>query len=92
VSVQLTRDRDTAVSLAERARLVRASGARVFLSLHANSGQPADSGTETWVHPQAGPRSHALATAVRGRLARLGGRDRGLFAGDLHLLRPALQA
>jgi hypothetical protein len=92
VDVRLTRDRDATVSLAERARMVQTSGAGVFLSLHANSGQPADSGTETWVHPQAGAPSLALAAAVRGRFARLGGRDRGLFAGDLHLLRPALQA
>lgn len=88
VQVRLTRETDTDLSLDERARLVRRSGARVVLSLHANAGPPSRSGAETWVHPRASAGSRALASAVGARLARVGGVDRGTMAADMHLLRP----
>lgn len=90
VDVRLTREGDENRSLAERAALVRRSGADAFLSLHANDGAPALRGCEAWVHPRALGRSRALAETVQRRLARVTGAGRGVFDGELALLRPDL--
>ena len=84
----LTRTDHKALSLAERARVAREAGASVFVSIHANGGAPGDHGPETWVHSAAGPRSHALAKAIQGRLERLSGDGRGVLAAPLGVLTP----
>ena len=54
VRARLTRQGDTNLSLADRAAIAGREGARVFLSLHANSGRPGERGCETWVHERSG--------------------------------------
>ena len=65
----LTRHADVNLSLGQRVETARRSGARVFLSLHANDG----SGCETWVHPRSGASTRALAHRLHGALAPLTG-------------------
>src|SRR5215468_204420 len=65
----LTRATGAAATLGARAEFARRFGARVFISVHANSGPPAARGVEGWVHDRAGATSHELAEAVLDRLA-----------------------
>lgn len=83
----LTRDGDVNVSLADRAKHAERSGARVFVSLHANAGRPDDHGCETWVHTRAGAASVGLARGVQQALAAVCGPDRGVKSADLAVLR-----
>jgi len=64
----LTRSGDRNLSLGERAELARSSGARVFVSLHADPGRAAD----VYVHTRAGAESRALAEDVRQSLTGFG--------------------
>jgi N-acetylmuramoyl-L-alanine amidase/V8-like Glu-specific endopeptidase len=73
----LTRDGDTNLTLGARAQRAARGGADVFVSIHANSGPPEMSGPETWVHPDAGASSHALAGGIQRALDRLAGRYGG---------------
>ena len=84
----LTRSSDVNLPLAERAAVARRSGARVFISLHANSGPPGQRGAEVYVHPQAGASSRALAATVSRRLARLGRPTQAVTEGELAVLAP----
>src|SRR5262245_41121278 len=76
-SVALTRSDDVNLSLGARAAYAARDGADVFVSIHANSGPPGASGPETWVHPQAGGGSRALAGGIQRSLDRLNGRYGG---------------
>lgn len=87
VRARLTRQGDTNLSLADRAAIAGREGARVFLSLHANSGRPGERGCETWVHERSGGASRALARRVQRALALVSGPDRGVKAADLAVLR-----
>lgn len=84
----LTRDGDRNLSLADRAAVAWRHGAAVFVSLHANAGAPGERGAETWVHARANQASRRLAGAIQQGLARLGGPDRGVHAGELAVLSP----
>ena len=89
----VTRSDDRNLSLAARAARASRDGADVFVSIHANSGPPDMSGPETWVHPDAGASSHALAAGIQRALDRLGGRYGGGAAsrlGPLAVLNPAV--
>ena len=57
--VRLTRRGDENPTLEARARTARQSGARVFLSLHANRGARGARGGEAWVHPRGGSEERA---------------------------------
>jgi hypothetical protein len=76
------------LSLRERSELARRLGARVFISLHANSGRSQARGSEVYVHSRAGAGSRALASMVQRSLARLGGACAGVLAGELAVLSP----
>jgi|JI10StandDraft_1071094.scaffolds.fasta_scaffold00795_31 N-acetyl-anhydromuramyl-L-alanine amidase AmpD len=86
----LTRSGDRNLSLRERAG--QASGADVFVSIHANQGPPAARGAETWIHPDAAGGSRALAASIQGALERLDGRYGGgdARAAAMAVLAPAV--
>jgi N-acetylmuramoyl-L-alanine amidase len=86
--VALTRTADQNLSLGQRADCARRHDARVFLSLHANSGAPGSRGAETWVHDRARGDSQALAACVQGSLATFGSPDRGVKRAELAVLTP----
>jgi N-acetylmuramoyl-L-alanine amidase/V8-like Glu-specific endopeptidase len=89
----LTRRDDINLSLGSRAAHAQRDGADVFVSIHANSGAPEMSGPETWVHPDAGDRSHRLAGGIQAALERLGGRYGGSAEsrrGPMAVLSPAV--
>jgi N-acetylmuramoyl-L-alanine amidase len=83
----LTRTEDVNLSLAERSATARRNGAAVFVSLHANSGQPGARGPEIYVHPQAGASSRTLAEALARALS-AGGPPARTQAGELAVLTP----
>src|SRR5689334_2166564 len=56
----LTRSSDTNLTLAQRSDIARRSGARVFISVHANGGHPGERGSEAWVHERGSAPSGAL--------------------------------
>ncbi len=70
----LTRTDDRNLTIGSRARRAVSDGADVFVSIHANSGPPDAVGPETWVHPEAGPPSRALASTIQASLDNLRGR------------------
>lgn len=78
--VVLTRADDRNLSLAARAAVARAKGAKVFVSIHFNgSADKRVDGTEVWVAKDASPGSLALAKDLQRRLvAATGVRDRGV--------------
>lgn len=87
----LTRTSDTNLSLGARAQQAAQQNADVFVSIHANSGPPDASGTETFVHPEAGADSRRLAEGVQRALERLRGRYGGVAeprSGPLAILSP----
>ncbi|HEY6908339.1 MAG TPA: N-acetylmuramoyl-L-alanine amidase [Myxococcales bacterium] len=84
----LARRGDDNPSLSARAEVARRSEAAIFLSLHANQGPTGACGPELWVHPRGGAASRDLALHLGSSLARLAGRNRGVLAGDLAVLRP----
>jgi N-acetylmuramoyl-L-alanine amidase len=88
--VSLTRDADLNVTLGDRARASRAEGADVFVSIHFNASEdPAEQGSEVWVHDRAGPRSTALAERILAALVGATGYDdRGVRRGPMAVLDP----
>ena len=88
--VELTRDTDVNVGLADRAHVARDGDADVFLSIHFNGFHDASvNGTETFVHPNAGQASADLADAVqRAAVGATGLRDRGVKRMKLAVLDP----
>lgn len=86
--VVLTRTGDANVSLAERDRIARDEGVRVFVSLHANCGAPGERGSEVLIHTRASEPSLDLAHALESSLARLGAPDLGVKRAELAVLTP----
>ena len=86
--VALTRSGDENPTIAARARTARDGNARVFLSLHANSGPSDARGSEVWIHPRSGATSARLAEQLRVAMRGLGAVDRGIKAADMGVLRP----
>ncbi|MCA9697970.1 MAG: N-acetylmuramoyl-L-alanine amidase [Myxococcales bacterium] len=84
---QLTRSSDINVPLRERAQLAGRAGAKVLVSIHANSGEPGARGSEVWVHDAQEPRSVELAQAIHGQLERVGP-TRGIYRGPIGVLDP----
>lgn len=84
--VELTRDADVNLPLAERAAIARRSGARIFLSLHANERASGRRGGEAWVHPDAGSSARRLAERLHGAIAAITGPGRGVQIGPMALL------
>jgi V8-like Glu-specific endopeptidase len=90
---QLTRTSDQNLPLRARAQQAARAGADVFVSLHADSGRADAQGGETWVHPEAGADSRALALGIQRSLDRLGGRYGGsgsTLEGRMAVLSPAV--
>lgn len=65
-AVQLTRDADRNLPLAERARIARELGAIAFVSIHAGG---AEAGPEAWIHPRAALASRLLGARVASAIA-----------------------
>ena len=90
---QLTRTGDQNLPLHARAQQAARAGADVFVSIHADSGRADGQGGETWVHPEAGADSRALALGIQRSLDRLGGRYGGsgsTLEGRMAVLSPAM--
>lgn len=86
--VELTRDADTSLALADRR--ARARDADAFVSLHFNADpDPRVQGHETWHHEHAPEPSRALARDLHAALlTRIGHPDRGVQRGPLTVLDP----
>ena len=80
---RLTRTADDNPPLAERSAMVRACGAAMFVSVHANAGPRGARGAEVWIHDRADARSAALGKSIA---SALGGT---VHAGTLAVLDPA---
>lgn len=81
----LTRSDDTFLKLEERARIANDLNADVFVSIHANSGPIAASGSETYYQRDA---SKALANVMHKYLVTATGLpDRGVKYGNFHVIR-----
>ncbi len=89
--VDLTRETDRAVGLADRPRLAEAADAEVLVSIHANAlpdgvNPFANNGTSVYYyHPRSIPLARALDRAL---VYQFGYRDLGMGRGDLALARP----
>jgi N-acetylmuramoyl-L-alanine amidase len=90
----LSRDDDYNVSLERRIQDARRSGAKMFVSLHANSGARRNGGPEVWVYGSADavpdPHSLALAEQISGEIGRSYGRAVPVREGRLTVLDPRL--
>jgi N-acetylmuramoyl-L-alanine amidase len=92
--VNLTRERDVNLGLADRAKAARDARAALFLSLHLNGWDDSSvDGTETWVARSASRRSRDFAAKL---LARLVGttkaKNRGVKESDFGVLLPERHA
>ncbi len=86
VRVIMTRETDTFVELADRARAARAQGATAFVSIHANAAtRPGASGSETYYLT---PQSLVLAQMMQEELGRIQGlANRGVRTANFQVLR-----
>lgn len=93
-AVVLTRERDTNLGLAARARVAKDRKAPAFVSVHFNGWPTSDvQGTETYVHASGSVESLALAKAVHSNvLAATGLKDRGLKRAAFVVLEPTHHA
>lgn len=91
ISVALTRDSDTNLSLSARAGVAKKGGADAFVSIHFNDDKnPKVQGTETWVHTDASQDSLRLAHFVQDAVDEATGyRDRNVKSMKLGVLKPA---
>lgn len=86
VQVQMSRDSDIYLSLAERATLANAWGADYFVSIHCNAG--GGTGFETFIHDSRSTKSVAYQNVVHPAiLDKMGVRDRGKKAANFAVLR-----
>lgn len=85
IDVVLTRSTDKFLELKDRAKLANDLKADVFISIHANSGPSAATGTETYYYDQS---DKALATALHKEIVKaMGLKDRGVRYGNFHVIR-----
>ncbi|WP_019910045.1 N-acetylmuramoyl-L-alanine amidase family protein [Paenibacillus sp. HW567] len=85
IDVVLTRSDDTFLELKDRAGMANNLKADLFISVHANSGSPAATGTETYYQRDA---SKALANVMHKYLVQATGlSDRGVRYGNFHVIR-----
>lgn len=89
-NVQLTRETDKKIELADRVSFAKKVNADIFVSIHANAG--GGTGTETYYYSAATnpnvAQSKALATYINNRMvAAWKLANRGVKKGDLHVLR-----
>ena len=93
-NVILTRNNDTNLGLADRAKVAAKINADVFFSIHFNGDNDATiQGTECWVHPAATKDSKLLGSSLLQRLVEVTRyNNRGLRAGQLGVLSPAIHS
>ncbi|MEK4119351.1 MULTISPECIES: N-acetylmuramoyl-L-alanine amidase family protein [unclassified Paenibacillus] len=85
IDVVLTRSTDKFLELKDRAKLANDLKADVFISIHANSGPSAATGTETYYYDQS---DKALAAALHKEIVKaMGLKDRGVRYGNFHVIR-----
>lgn len=85
IDVILTRSDDTFVELSDRAKMANNLKADAFVSIHANSGPSAATGTETYWQRES---SKELANVLHKHMVdAMGLRDRGVKYGNFHVIR-----
>lgn len=85
IDVVLTRSNDTFLELRDRVKIANNLKADAFVSIHANSGPSAATGTETYYQRAT---SKALANVMHKHLIRATGlKDRGVRYGNFHVVR-----
>lgn len=85
IDVVLTRSDDTFLELKDRVKIANNLKADAFVSIHANSGPSAATGTETYYQRDS---SKALANTIHKYLAKATGfKDRGVKYGNFHVIR-----
>ncbi|WP_054957382.1 N-acetylmuramoyl-L-alanine amidase family protein [Paenibacillus dakarensis] len=85
IDVVLTRSNDTFLELRDRAKIANNLKADAFVSIHANSGPSAASGTETYYERVS---SVALANTIHKHMIKATGlKDRGVKYGNFHVIR-----
>jgi N-acetylmuramoyl-L-alanine amidase len=89
ITVRMTRQDDTFLSLSERAQLANQSGADLFVSIHANALEDNDSysGIFTFYHPDKSKDRAQAAKLQKAVTAACGGVDRGVRSADYAVLR-----
>lgn len=89
ITVSMTRQDDTFLSLTERAELANQSGADLFVSIHANALEDNDSysGIFTFYHPDKSEDRALAAKLQKAVTAACGGVDRGVRSADYAVLR-----
>lgn len=87
--VYLTRDSDRFVSLDARSSMANKLGADIFVSIHINAAENGrERGIETYAYHSSPKGAWALAWYIQEQLVKeLGLRDRGLKAGNFHVIR-----
>ena len=90
IDVVLTRSDDTFLELKDRVKIANNLKADVFISIHANSGPSAATGTETYYTREA---SKSLANIIHKHLIKATGlKDRGVRYGNFHVTRETKMA
>lgn len=85
IDVVLTRSDDTFLELKDRVKIANNLKADAFVSIHANSGPSAATGTETYYNRDS---SKALANTIHKYLIKATGlKDRGVKYGNFHVIR-----
>ncbi|MBB6444303.1 N-acetylmuramoyl-L-alanine amidase [Bacillus benzoevorans] len=90
--IVMTREGDTYPTLSERVTIAKKAKGNAFISIHSNAFNGSGNGIETYFYSAAyNPYvsdSKMLATAIQNRLLAIGEtKDRGVKAGNLHVLR-----
>jgi len=87
--VVMTRESDTAVSLAQRVAIANSSDASVLVSIHNNARPPDAAGTTTYFYRASSEGERLALDVQRGVVGSIGRPDRGIRRSNLYVVRNA---